>query len=121
MKTIQITALIAATLFSAGTVLAAGGQGRRGNGNGNGGPPQSGQNRGSCQQDCPNGNDGSCDRDCDRVRQGQGQGSRSYQVYFHTILCVGDDAEGGCCSDWGCSDQRRFMFTGSQRTVFSSK
>lgn len=73
MKTIRITALIATSLFCAGSVFAAGGQGRRGNGDGS--PPESGQNRGACQQDCPNGNDGTCDKDCDRVRQGKGNGN----------------------------------------------
>lgn len=74
MKTLQLTAIIATSLFCAGSVLAAGGQGRRGNGNGNGGQAQT-EKRGACQADCPNGADGTCNEDCDQVRQGKGKGN----------------------------------------------
>jgi hypothetical protein len=66
MKTIRITTLIAAALFTVGTALAQGGPNRCGAGCG--GPPQTDEQRAARQEACQKANGGAC------LGQGQGQG-----------------------------------------------
>ena len=72
MKTIRITTLIAAALLTAGTALAQGGQGCRGNGYG--GPPKTDAERAARQEACQQANGGVCVNEGVCVGQCQGKG-----------------------------------------------